>query len=67
MQTISSSAPQGIPTKNLGTSLGEKLQAMLSVKAFHKGHKRIECERGIGGKNFPRMLDSGAGSCAGCP
>eukprot|EP00804_Cyclotella_cryptica_P014598 CCRYP_012646-RA/>CCRYP_012646-RA protein AED:0.41 eAED:0.41 QI:87/1/0.5/1/0/0/2/0/78 len=37
----------------LGTSLGEKLRAMYSVKAFPEGLKWIECERGIGGKNPP--------------
>jgi hypothetical protein len=37
----------------LGTSLGEKLQAMSSVKAFPEGLNWIECECGIGGKNSP--------------
>eukprot|EP00804_Cyclotella_cryptica_P023647 CCRYP_011963-RA/>CCRYP_011963-RA protein AED:0.41 eAED:0.47 QI:0/0/0.16/1/0/0/6/139/506 len=37
----------------LGTSLGEKLRAMSSVKAIPKGLKWVECERGVGGKNSP--------------
>eukprot|EP00804_Cyclotella_cryptica_P005287 CCRYP_015803-RA/>CCRYP_015803-RA protein AED:0.36 eAED:1.00 QI:0/0/0/1/1/1/2/0/297 len=36
-----------------GTTLGEKLQAMSSVKAFPEGLKWIEFARGIGGKNSP--------------
>eukprot|EP00804_Cyclotella_cryptica_P028156 CCRYP_011020-RA/>CCRYP_011020-RA protein AED:0.45 eAED:0.45 QI:153/1/1/1/0/0/2/0/57 len=40
---------------------------MSSVKAFPEGLKWIECERGVGGKNSPRLLHSQAGSCAGCP
>eukprot|EP00804_Cyclotella_cryptica_P003240 CCRYP_010480-RA/>CCRYP_010480-RA protein AED:0.47 eAED:0.47 QI:78/1/0.5/1/0/0/2/0/85 len=55
MRTTSFSVLQGVPINNLfwGTSLGEKLRAMSSVKAFPKGLKWIECERGIGGKNSP--------------
>ena len=37
----------------IGTSLGEKLQAMSSVKAIPEGLKWVECKRGVGGKNSP--------------
>eukprot|EP00804_Cyclotella_cryptica_P023910 CCRYP_010028-RA/>CCRYP_010028-RA protein AED:0.35 eAED:0.68 QI:0/0/0/1/0/0/6/0/715 len=39
--------------ESYGTPLGEKLQAMSSVKAIPEGVKWVECERGIGGKNSP--------------
>ena len=37
----------------LGTKLREQLRVMSFVKFLPKGLKWIECERGIGGKNFP--------------